>query len=121
MRDLIYYVFYRTSKFYKLWGEKNTYYISGKFLLFLAICSNILTFIGVLCIVLGTKYGINIIYGLCFLLSILSLFVLNEKKYKELEIKYKDEKNRIVKGWLVGSYIIGSVILYFVSLYVFDM
>ena len=45
MRDLIYYVFYRTSKFYKLWGEKNTYYISGKFLLFLAICSNILTFI----------------------------------------------------------------------------
>lgn len=56
MKDLFYYIFYRASKFYKSWGENSNYYISGKFLLFLAICANILTLIGLFCNILKIRY-----------------------------------------------------------------
>ena len=116
MKDLFYYIFYRASKFYKSWGENSNYYISGKFLLFLAICANILTLIGLFCNILKIRYSIEVIYVVCILFSVLSFFILNEKKYKELEEKYKNEKNTKIKGWLVITYIIGSIILYFISL-----
>ena len=116
MKDLFYYIFYRASKFYKLWSENSNYYISGKFLLFLAICANILTLTGLFCNILKIRYSIEVIYVVCILFSVLSFFILNEKKYKELEEKYKNEKNNKIKGWLVIAYIIGSIILYFISL-----
>lgn len=116
MKELFYYVFYKASKLYKSWGENNNYYISGKFSLFLAICANILTLIGLFCLILKIRYSLEVVYGAWILLFVLSFFILNEKKYKELEEKYKNEKNSKIKGWLVFSYIIGSVILYFVSL-----
>ncbi|HOF16994.1 MAG TPA: hypothetical protein PLF32_08855 [Bacteroidales bacterium] len=116
MRDFFYYVFYKSSKFYKSWGENNNYYISGKFSLFLALCANILTLIGLFCFILKIRYSIEVVFGIWILLFILSFFVLNKKKYEELEEKYKNEKNSKIKDWLVFSYIVGSVILYFVSL-----
>ena len=103
MKDLFYYIFYRASKFYKSWGENSNYYISGKFLLFLAICANILTLIGLFCNILKIRYSIEVIYVVCILFSVLSFFILNEKNNK-------------IKGWLVIAYIIGSIILYFISL-----
>lgn len=116
MKDLFYYIFFRVSRFYKSWGENSGYYISGKFLLFLAICANILTLTGLFCNILKIRYGIEVIYVVCILFSVLSFFILNEKKYKELEEKYKNEKNNKMKRWLVITYIIGSIILYFISL-----
>ena len=101
MKDLFYYVFYRASKFYKSWGENNNYYISGKFSLFLAFASNILFLIGLFCYILGIRYSIQIVYLIWILLFVLSFFVLNENRYKELAEKYKDEKNSQLKGWLV--------------------
>lgn len=117
MKDLFYYAFYRASKFYKSWGENNNYYISGKFSLFLAFASNILFLIGLFCYILGIRYSIQIVYLIWILLFVLSFFVLNENRYKELAEKYKDEKNSQLKGWLVFAYVIGSVVLYFVSLF----
>ena len=116
MKDLFYYIFFRVSRFYKSWGENSGYYISGKFLLFLAICANILTLTGLFCNILKIRYGIEVIYVVCILFSVLSFFILNEKKYKELEEKYKNEKNNKMNRWLVITYIIGSIILYFISL-----
>ena len=118
MKDLFYYAFYRASKFYKSWGENNNYYISGKFSLFLAFASNILFLIGLFCYILGIRYSIQIVYLIWILLFVLSFFVLNENRYKELAEKYKDEKNSQLKGWLVFAYVIGSVVLYFVSLFI---
>mgnify|MGYP000457952479 FL=1 len=111
MKDLFYYAFYRASKFYKSWGENNNYYISGKFSLFLAFASNILFLIGLFCYILGIRYSIQIVYLIWILLFVLSFFVLNENRYKELAEKYKDEKNSQLKGWLVFAYVIGSVVL----------
>ena len=121
MKELFYYIFYRASKFYKSWGEYNNYYISGKFLLFLALVANILFLIGLFCYILGIRYSIQIIYLIWILFSVLSFFVLNERKYEELAEKYKDEKNSQLKGWLVFAYVIGSVVLYFISLYIFEI
>ena len=117
MKDLFYYVFYRASKFYKSWGENNNYYISGKFSLFLAFASNILFLIGLFCYILGIRYSIQIVYLIWILLFVLSFFVLNENRYKELAEKY--EKNSQLKGWLVFAYVIGSLVLYFVSLFIY--
>ena len=119
MKDLFYYAFYRASKFYKSWGENNNYYISGKFSLFLAFASNILFLIGLFCYILGIRYSIQIVYLIWILLLVLSFFVLNENRYKELAEKYKGEKNSQLKGWLVFAYVIGSVVLYFVSLFIY--
>jgi len=119
MKDLFYYAFYRASKFYKSWGENNNYYISGKFSLFLAFASNILFLIGLFCYILGIRYSIQIVYLIWILLFVLSFFVLNKNRYKELAEKYKDEKNSQLKGWLVFAYVIGSVVLYFVSLFIY--
>ena len=119
MKDLFYYAFYRASKFYKSWGENNNYYISGKFSLFLAFASNILFLIGLFCYILGIRYSIQIVYLIWILLFVLSFFVLNENRYKELAAKYTDEKNSQLKGWLVFAYVIGSVVLYFVSLFIY--
>ena len=119
MKDLFYYVFYRASKFYKSWGENNNYYISGKFSLFLAFASNILFLIGLFCYILGIRYSIQIVYLIWILLFVLSFFVLNENRYKELAEKYKDETNSQLKGWLVFAYVIGSLVLYFVSLFIY--
>ena len=121
MKNLFYYIFYRASRFYKSWGESNSYYISGKFLLFLALVANILFLVGLFCYILGIRYSIQIIYLIWILFSVLSFFVLNERKYEELAEKYKDEKNSQLKGWLVFAYVIGSVVLYFVSLYIFKI
>ena len=119
MKDLFYYVFYRASKFYKSWGENNNYYISGKFSLFLAFASNILFLIGLFCYILGIRYSIQIVYLIWILLFVLSFFVLNENRYKELAKKYKDEKNSQLKCWLGFAYVIGSLVLYFVSLFIY--
>lgn len=119
MRIFFEYCFYRAAKFYKSWGENNNYYISGKFSLFLALCANLLTLIGLFYFIFGTKYSINIVYLVWILLSVLSFFILNRKKYAELEQRYKEERNSKLKGWLVFLYIIGSIILFFVSLYLY--
>src|SRR5574344_1242742 len=84
MKKIFCYVFYRASKFYKSWGESNNYYISGKFLLFLALCANVLTLIGLFCLLLKIKYRIEVVYATWFVFCILSFFILNEKKYEEL-------------------------------------
>lgn len=97
MRRLLYYIYYRASKFYREWniaitGKDND--ISGIALLGFAICINILTLIGLLCIMLKIKYNSIVIFDVGIPIAILlCFFVFNDKKYKELEAKYKNEKN----------------------------
>lgn len=116
MKNLFYYIYYRTSKFYENWGESNGH-IGGGVVIFMSIGSIILSIIiFVMYCLFGMKINVNIIWAIIFITSILSFF-LNKKKYEELVEKYKDERNSKLKGWLVFLYIIGSVTLFFVSLY----
>lgn len=120
MKTFLEYCFYKSSKFYKRWGESN-YHISGKFALFLALCSNILTLLSIFCAILGTRYKTGIIYLLCSVFGVLSFFGLDKKKYKELERRYRSERNSKLKGWLVFAYISVSFVLYFISLYLMPL
>lgn len=116
MKDLFYYVFYRASKFYENWGEKDGR-IGGGVVVFMSIGSIILSvIIFVLHFLFDEKINTNIIWIVIVITSVLSLF-LKKNKYKELDIKYKDEQNSRLKGWLVFSYVVCSVILFFVSMF----
>jgi hypothetical protein len=53
----------------------------------------------------------SILYVLLPLL-IISLFLKpDDKAYSQMELKYKDEKHRKLKGWLIIAYIVFSIIL----------
>ncbi|MEA4918877.1 hypothetical protein [Proteiniphilum sp.] len=115
MKTLFDYLYYRTSKFYEDWGEKNGY-IAGSVVvttsfgfIFLSLC--IFAFY-----LFDKKINLNIIWAVIISFCILSLFFINKRKFAELTKKYRDEKHCKLKGWLVFAYIIGSVALFFVSL-----
>ena len=115
MKNLFYYIFYRASKFYEDWGEKNGY-IGGSVVVTGSLCLIILSIIVVLLhYSFNEEINTNIIWVIVIIASILSLFF-RKKKYEELAEKYKDEKNSRFKGWLVFFYAIGSVVLYIVSM-----
>ena len=117
MKNLFYYVFYRASKFYEDWGEKNGH-IAGGVVVFMSIGSIVLSImIFVLYHLFNEKISTHIIWIIIIITSILSLF-LNRKKHEELVEKYKNEENSQLKGWFVFSYVVGSVILFFVSMLV---
>ena len=115
MKDLFYYVFYRASKFYEDWGERDGH-IAGGVVVFMSIGSIVLSImIFILHHLFNEKINTNIIWIIIFISSVLSL-LLNNEKYEKIAKKYKDEKNSKLKGWLVFSYVVGSIILFFVSM-----
>ena len=54
----------------------------------------------------------------CVVILILSKDKYNKTTYKELEKKYKYEKNRRLKGWLVVLYWFLSTVLFFAVLFI---
>ena len=114
MKDLLLYVFYRASKFYKFFGERY-YYISGKYVLLLTLGLNVLSLIQIVCRILKIGFKAEVIIVVCLLFVLFGYFIPWEKKYKELEEKYKNEDKSKWKGWLVVIYIIFSLMLFAVA------
>ena len=90
MKDLLFYVFYKASKFYKSFGERY-YYISGKYVLLLTLGLNVLSLIQIVCRILKIGFKAEVIIVVCLLFVLFGYFIPWEKKYKELEEKYKNE------------------------------
>ena len=114
MKDLLFYVFYKASKFYKSFGERY-YYISGGFVLLLTLCSIILSLLELLCSILNIRFKAEATVVVWLLFVLFGFLIPWEKKYKELEEKYKNEDKRKWKGWLVVIYIIFSLMLFAVA------
>ena len=114
MKDLLFYVFYKASKFYKSFGERY-YYISGEFVLLLLLSLNVLSLIQIVCRILKIVFKSEVIGAVILSFVFLGFLIPWEKKYKELEEKYKNEDKRKWKGWLVVLYIVFSLILYIVA------
>ena len=114
MKDLLFYIFYKASKFYKSFGERY-YYISGGFVLLLTLCSIILSLLELLCSILNIRFKVEATVVVWLLFVLFGFLIPWEKKYKELEEKYKNEDKRKWKGWLVVLYIVFSLILYIVA------
>ena len=114
MKDLLLYVFYRASKFYKFFGERY-YYISGEFVLLLLLSLNVLSLIQFICRILKIVFKSEVIGAVFLSFVFLGFLIPWEKKYKELEEKYKNEDKSKWKGWLVVFYIIFSLMLFAVA------
>jgi len=114
MKDLLFYVFYKASRFYKSFGERY-YYISGGFVLLLTLCSIILSLLELLCSILNIRFKAEATVVVWLLFVLLGFLIPWEKKYKELEEKYKNEDKSKWKGWLVVIYIIFSLMLFAVA------
>ncbi len=114
MKDLLFYVFYKASKFYKSFGERY-YYISGEFVLLLLLSLNVLSLIQFICRILKIVFKSEVIGAVILSFVFLGFLIPWKKKYKELEEKYKNEDKRKWKGWLVVLYIVFSLILYIVA------
>ena len=114
MKDLLFYVFYKASKFYKSFGERY-YYISGGFVLLLTLCSIILSLLELLCSILNIRFKAEATDVVWLLFVLFGFLIPWEKKYKELEEKYKNEDKSKWKGWLVVIYIIFSLMLFAVA------
>ena len=120
MKKLFYYCYYKFSKFYEDWGEKDGH-IAGSIVLFIAIGGYILSIMAFIFSLFNKKFNLNIIAFTFVVCGIISLFFIKKEKYKELEQRYKNEKHRKLKGWLMFLFFVGSLVLFFVSLYVFDV
>ncbi len=112
------YCYYRISKFYENWGEKDGHFM-GSLLVLGSLSFYFLSLLALVFSLLKIKFSTVLIGCILCVFIIISLFFIDKKKYKELELRYKNEKYHKLKGWLVFLYVISSFLLYFVSLYIF--
>ena len=120
MKTLFYYCYYKFSKFYENWGEKDGH-IAGSIVLFGSFAFILLSFLAFIFSLLKIKFNTTFIWAVFIVFGILSLFFIKKKKYKELEERYKNEKHSKLKGWLLFLYFIGSIALYIIFTFVFDV
>jgi hypothetical protein len=75
---------------------------------------NILTIVDIYQIFTNTKYNATIlVWSIVISLGIINSFILlTEKKYIKLTEKYKEEKNKKIKGWGVFLYVSVSILIY---------
>jgi hypothetical protein len=115
------YCFYRcaSSKFAQKLDKQEYTHIAPAVWITLCQQFNILTIIIIFHIITNTTHVIDdiIVFKplsisiLIFLALVNALFLLTRKKYEALKIRYKDEKNKKIRGWGVILYIILSMTL----------
>lgn len=115
MKEWLYYVFYRASKYYEDGWEKDGVFLRGSLVATGSIGSIVLSVIVfVMHYWFDKEINNEIIVGVVTVEVICSFFF-TRKKYEQLSEKYKDEKNSKLKGWLVFIYAVGTIVLYGVS------
>ena len=84
-------------------------------MLLLTLCSIILSLLELLCSILNIRFKAEATVVVWLLFVLFGFLIPWEKKYKELEEKYKNEDKSKWKGWLVVIYIIFSLMLFAVA------
>jgi steroid 5-alpha reductase family enzyme len=114
---LLDYIFYRSTRFYKRWGESYPE-ISGQ--------SIVVVFLGflTLSVINLFLYGLDkqtenykaiiiitavILWGIC-------LIVFSSRRYVRLHARWKDERYQQIKGWLIFGLVFISIVTYFITL-----
>jgi hypothetical protein len=109
------YCYYRiaNSKLYQKLDKKEPYIWARTWV---SICQawNILTIITVYHIINNTKYDFKpVFFSIFIVIHITNTFVfLRKKKYLDLQMYYKNEKHKTIKGWGVFLYVILSIFLF---------
>ena len=112
------YVFYRiaTTKYYQKVDPKTPYIWAFGCVSFFQL-GNILTIVDIYQIFTKVRFdNASLVWSISIPLSIINVFfITTEKKYKWMVEHYKNEKNKIIKGWGVFLYMIGSVLAFAVT------
>ncbi|MDR1347226.1 MAG: hypothetical protein LBJ63_02180 [Prevotellaceae bacterium] len=108
------YCFYRiaNSKLYKKLDKKEPYIWACGWITLSQSC-NIMTIITLYYIINNTKYDFKSVWITTFIVvCCINILLLTRKKYEKLQIYYKDEKHKTIKGWGVFLYVILSLLLF---------
>ena len=120
MKAILIYCYYKTSKFYKTWGEKG-YSGTGKTIVFGSIALNLLSILTIVSFFTRIRIISIEIIPIVFILSwFWGYFYMRGIRYEDLEMKYYNESNSTIKGWIVFGYYLLSTILYALCLIYFN-
>lgn len=117
IKKLFYYCYYRISRGYRFWGD-SSYLDWGYWILiasFIFIAWSIAAPLFYIFDIEYTKIAIFLVALPFILLEIWVTFFLSDesknRKYKELEERYRNEKYKNIKGWLIALYVFGTLLL----------
>lgn len=106
-----YYCFYRIGRAYK--SKDKDFQIYAQNIVSMCQGANILTLISIMYRIQGYKMPKWMIIVVLVPFLVANLFILNRKKYYELDERWKNENYQKLKGWLVLFYILSSLALCF--------
>ena len=115
MKELFLYMYYRTARFYKYFGQWDPESVG--MLIYLAFISNYINAIIILLYYFFFEADIPIIYSQILIgtFAVIGMFTGTEKLYAKLDEKYKNESNRVLKGWIVFVVVTGGWIAVILS------
>ena len=116
MKDLFLYLYYRTARFYKFFGEWEPESVG------MIVCLVFTSFyIDAVIIFLCRQFEIELSYEylgwIQGIFGTIGMFLGTKKLYAKLDEKYKDETNRKLKGWLVFMFVFGGLVASVISLF----
>lgn len=120
MKDLFLYMYYRIVRNYKYWDGWWGWDPEGRGMI--VLCASISYYIlSILVIILSfyeQKPSESMMMTIVGAGAIIGLFFGPKKLYNELDQKYKNETNQVLKGWLVFAFVIGGFLSFFISLFI---
>jgi len=119
MKTLFEYLYYRISKFYKIFDNKD-YCVYGSSVLFSTFSLLFQSALSYLLFVLGLKIKVYLFFTLALLIVAISYFFIDKNKYNALDELWRNERYNKLKGFLVILYILSTVILFFIAMYNFS-
>lgn len=114
-----YYCFYRICRAYK--SKDKDFQIYAQNAVSMCQAFNIISIIFIVGCFKGFRPTTTPLIAILLSIAIINLFILNRKKYYELDERWKNEPRQKLKGWLVLSYVLGSVALLFISIFLDKM
>jgi hypothetical protein len=112
------YCFYRcaSSKFAQKLDKQEYAHIAPAVWMTIFQTCNITTIITLYYIIIDTKFDFEIVIPSVFIPIALvnALYLFTRKRYEVLKIRYKDEKNKKLKGWGVVLYIVLSLAVWLI-------
>ena len=117
MRNVFYYVYYRIARFYLYWNDRSPF-SAGMQILLGSLSLYVCSFIIIFCHQKEVEPPIAPMFTFTIISCFLGAIWGNTKLFAKLDIKYKKDSNRILKGWLIFIFILFSLILYLISWFI---
>lgn len=119
MKTLFEYLYYRISKFYKVFDNKD-YCMYGSLVVFSTFSLLFQSALSCLLFVLGYKINIYLFGTLVILIAAISYFFIDKNKYNALDELWMNERHKRLKGFIVAFYILATLVLFFIAMYNFS-